>query len=324
MATPVLWASKRFNLQVISLLLANGADPLMRDDQGYNLLHSATLDGNVYQLTMLLHQPDLPVDVADSQGHTSLMWAAYKGFPACIDILLRFGADVHAKDDMGFTALHWALVKGNYMCIQKLIEYGSDRFVRSNPQPDQTEGDSPSMTATKMKSDRAWRRALLAAGYDEAGNPLHFPVPFVNDKRWFFQRFLFLWPFALGGLQLFMLAHLVIWISVPGVLLVGYGLQYLIGKLLRWAPSDMKNMHHTPLLAGVFAGTLFWVGVRWIFYILPCKFSRYLTSGFIDDVSNHATYSPSHSYVLERLLPQHGFWDLLRLMHLFLCDDDDR
>ena len=141
-ASPVLWASKRFNLQVVSLLLANGADPLLRDDQGYNLLHSATLDGNVYQLILLLHQPDIPVDVPDAQGHTSLMWAAYKGFPACIDILLRFGADVHAVDEMGFTALHWALVKGSYMCIQKLVEYGSDRFARSKPPEGETEGDS--------------------------------------------------------------------------------------------------------------------------------------------------------------------------------------
>jgi protein AFG1 len=272
-ATPVLWASKRFNLHVVSLLLAHGADPLQRDDQGYNLLHSATLDGNVYQLVMLLHHPDLPVDVPDAQGHTALMWAAYKGFPACIDILLRFGADVHATDSMGFTALHWALVRGSYPCIQKLVEYGSDRYVRSKPQEGQTEGDTPAMTAARMKSERMWHRALVDSGYDEAGNPMAFPIPFVNDKRWFFTRFFFLWPFALGGLQIYMLAYMEPYISVPGVLIVGYGLQYLVQKLLRWAPSDMKNVHNTPLLAGIFGGTLFWVGVRYLLKILPSKFS---------------------------------------------------
>ena len=270
-ATPVLWASKRFNLQVISLLLSQGADPLIRDDQGYNLLHSATLDGNVYQLIMLLHHPDLPVDIPDAQGHTSLMWAAYKGFPACIDVLLRFGADVHATDEMGFTALHWALVKGSYMCIQKLVEYGSDRFARSKPQEGQTEGDTPAETAVKMKSDRMWRKALNDCGYDEAGNPLAFPIPLVKDRKLFFQRFFFLWPFALGGLQLHMLAYMSVWVSVPGVLIVGYGLQYAVQKLLRWAPSNMNTMHKTPFLAGIFAGTLFWVGVRYILKILPSK-----------------------------------------------------
>lgn len=271
-ATPVLWASKRCNLQVVSLLLANGADPLSRDDQGYNLLHSATLDGNVYQLVMLLHHPDIPVDVQDAQGHTSLMWAAYKGFGACVDILLRWGADVHAVDDMGFTALHWALVKGNYMCIQKLVEFGSDRFAQSKPPEGATEGDTPAMTAHKMKAERQWHRALIDSGFDESGEPLNWPFPFIKDRRKFFNRFFFLWPFALGGLQLWMLAHMPIWLSVPGVLLVGYGLQYLVQKTLRWAPADMNHMHRTSFLAGIFAGTLFWVGVRYVFNILPWIF----------------------------------------------------
>ena len=268
-ATPVLWASKRCNLQIVSLLLANGADPLLRDDQGYNLLHSATLDGNVYQLVMLLHHPDIPVDVPDSQGHTSLMWAAYKGFGACVDALLRWGADVHAVDDMGFTALHWALVKGNYMCIQKLVEFGSDRFAQSKPPDGESEGDTPAMTAQKMKSQRQWHKALLDSGFDENGEPLQFPFPFIKDRRWFFNRFFFLWPFALGGLQLWILAAFPIYFSIPGVLIVGYALQYLVQKTLRWAPADMSHMHRTPFLAGIFAGTLFWVGVRYILHILP-------------------------------------------------------
>jgi len=258
---------------VVSLLLANGADPLIRDDQGYNLLHSATLDGNVFQLVLLLHQPDLPVDVPDAQGHTSLMWAAYKGFGACADVLLRWGADVHAVDDMGFTALHWALVKGNYVCIQKLVEYGSDRFARSKPTEGQTEGDTPAITASKMKSDRQWHKALIDSGYDEAGNPLPFPLPFVQDRRQFFKRFFFVWPFILGGFQLWMLAVLPVWFGLPAVLIVGYALQYLVQKSLRWAPADMKHMHRTPFLAGIFAASLFWVGVRYLLDILPWTFA---------------------------------------------------
>ncbi|KAI7304074.1 Palmitoyltransferase akr1, ankyrin repeat-containing protein akr1 [Hortaea werneckii] len=272
-ATPVLWASKRCHLQVVALLLANGADPLMKDDQGYNLLHSATLDGNVFQLVLLLHQPDISVDVRDSQGHTSLMWAAYKGLGACVDVLLRWGADVHAADDMGFTALHWALVRGNYLCIQKLVEYGSDRFARSKPANDIPEGDTPAMTASRMKSERQWRKALLDSGFDEAGNPMPFPVPLVNDRRWFYNRFFFLWPFALGGLQLYMLAHLPVYFGIPAVLIVGYALQFSVQKLLRWAPGDMKHMHKTPFLAGIFAGSLFWVGVRWLLDILPWTYT---------------------------------------------------
>lgn len=244
---------------------------MTQDDQGYNLLHSAVLDGNVLQLILLLHQPDIPVDVPDVQGHTGLMWAAYKGFPSCVDLLLRWGADVHAQDDMGFTALHWALVKGSYPCIQKLVDYGSDRFARSKPQSGETDGDTPAMTASKMKSERQWRKALFESGYDQSGQPIAFPVPFIKDKKWFFSRFFFFWPFILGGIQLHMLAYMLVWISIPCVLILGYVLNHLVQKLFRWAPNDMKSMQHTPFLAGIFAGTLFWVGVRWAFRILPSK-----------------------------------------------------
>lgn len=267
----MLWASKRGSLKVIQLLLSNGANPLVKDDQGYNLLHSATLDGNLFLLTLLLHQPDIPVDVADASGHTSLMWAAYKGFPACVDLLLRWGADVHAVDDMGFTALHWGLVKGNYASIQKLVEYGSDLHARSKPTEGQTEGDTPAMTAVKMKSERQWKKSLLDNGLDENCNKIQFPIPFVKDRKWFYKRLFFLWPFVLGGIQLHMLAYMPIYLSLPGVLVVGYGLQMLMQKSFRWAPHDMKTMHRVPLLAGIFAGSLFWVGVQYLFYILPCE-----------------------------------------------------
>lgn len=197
------------------------------------------------------------------------MWAAYKGFPSCVDLLLRWGADVHAQDDMGFTALHWALVKGSYPCIQKLVDFGSDRFAMANPINDESTGDTPAATAAKMKSTRQWQKALFESGYDEDGNPIAFPVPLIKDKKWFFSRVFFFWPFFLGGLQLYMLAYMLVWISVPLVLIVGYGLNYLMQRLFRWAPNDMKSMHHTPFLAGIFAATLFWVGVRWAFRILP-------------------------------------------------------
>ena len=94
-ASPVLWAARSCNYYVVNLLLQHGADAMATDDQGFNLLQNATMDGNVYQLVMLLHA-DIPVDVPDAHGHTSLMWAAYKGFPPCVEVLLLWGASVTA------------------------------------------------------------------------------------------------------------------------------------------------------------------------------------------------------------------------------------
>lgn len=238
-ATPVLWASKRCHLDVVNLLLQQGADPLLTDDQGYNLLHSATLDGNVFQLILLLHQADVPVDIPDSQGHTSLMWAAYKGFPACLDVLLKWGADVHARDDLGFTALHWALVKGSYNCIQKLLEYGADRFIANN------DGKTPAVTAKDMNSTRQWHRALSDCGFDPSGNPRSFPLTFVKDTRKFLDRFFFAWPFVVIGVTLYILSIMPVYFGLPISMITSYLLQLASQKLLKWAPSDMKHMHKT-------------------------------------------------------------------------------
>ncbi|KAF2124991.1 hypothetical protein P153DRAFT_300548 [Dothidotthia symphoricarpi CBS 119687] len=261
-ATPVLWAAKRCNYYIVNLLLEHGADPLLTDDQGFNLLHSATLDGNVYQIVLLLHQ-DIPVDIPDLQSHTPLMWAAYKGYASCVDLFLRWGANVYATDDQGFTALHWALVKGSQGSIQKLLEYGADRFAKNN------DGKTPAVTAQEMNTARQWHRALSEAGYNRDATPREFPIPGVKDTRWFLTRFIFFWPFAILFTSLFLVAYYPIFVGLPASFIVSYLMQLAAMKLLQWGPSNMRSIHHTPFLAGIFVASLFWLGVRWITTVLP-------------------------------------------------------
>lgn len=234
----MLWAAKRCNYYVVNLLLEHGADPLLTDDQGFNLLHSATLDGNVYQLVLLLHQ-DIPVDIPDPQSHTPLMWAAYKGYPSCVDLFLRWGANVYATDDQGFTALHWALVKGSQGSIQKLLEYGADRFAKNN------DGKTPAVTAEEMNTTRQWRRALSEAGYKPDGSPKEFPVPAVKDTRWFLSRFTFFWPFLIIVFGLWLVSYYPVFIGLPLALISSYAMQMAVQKLLQWGPSNMRSIHHS-------------------------------------------------------------------------------
>ncbi|KAI9842619.1 MAG: palmitoyltransferase akr1 [Thelocarpon superellum] len=269
-ATPVMWAAQRCHYYVVHLLLQRGADPLASDCQGYNVLHLATFDGNVFLLAILLHQ-NIPVDVPDRLGHTSLMWAAYKGFPACVDLFLRWGANVYARDEMGFTALHWSLVKGpqiyvSQACVQSLLEYGADRFAETN------DGKTPATTAAEMKCVPIWRRALAESGYDEDGHPVSHRFPLaslVKDKRLWLTRFYFLWPFVIVWCALMILSHLVIFLAIPMAGLVVYGLQWVAVQLSVLAPANMRRFEQTPFLAGFFAGLCFWVGVRWLTTILP-------------------------------------------------------
>jgi palmitoyltransferase len=267
-ATPAMWAAQRCHYYIVNLLLQNGGDPLLTDVQGYNILHLATIDGNAFLVVLLLHQ-EIPVDVVDQQGHTGLMWAAYKGYPACVDLFLRWGANANAMDEGGLTPLHWALVKGSMPCVLKLLEYGADRFAKTR------DGKSPATVAQEMNTLRVWYRSLNERGYEADGTQKVAPMglsSFMRNKS-VMAKFFFLWPWLTILVALWMLSHLAIFMSVPLVLVTVFGMQYVAQQVANKGPSEYRILQKTPYLAGVFAGTLFWVGLRWAFKVLPATYS---------------------------------------------------
>lgn len=235
-----MWAAQKCHYYVVSLLLQRGADPLITDAQGYNLLHLATHDGNVFLLIHLLQQ-NIPLDAPDPQGHTCLMWAAYKGYPAVVELFLRWDTNIHALDNDGLTALHWALVKGNPTCIQKLVEYGSDRFLETN------DGKTPAITAEEMGSVKAWHRALKECGFRIDGTPRRLPFPFtsLSGNRNFYNRFFFLAPFLLLFVCFVLLSKTIVFAAILFSAFFAYTFQYFALQLLQWAPLDMKHIHKT-------------------------------------------------------------------------------
>uniref|UniRef100_A0A6B2L3C4 Palmitoyltransferase n=1 Tax=Arcella intermedia TaxID=1963864 RepID=A0A6B2L3C4_9EUKA len=111
---------------MISLLVSQGADITHRDKQGYHLLHHAAMRDQLETLFFLLHEFKLDVDLKDAEGHTPLMWAAYSGFGAVVNLLVAQGASLNCTDAAGNTALHWAAVKGRMQCVETLIARGGD------------------------------------------------------------------------------------------------------------------------------------------------------------------------------------------------------
>ncbi|KAJ5438371.1 Palmitoyltransferase akr1 [Penicillium daleae] len=267
-ATPAMWAAQRCHYYIVNLLLSYGADPLLTDVQGYNILHLATIDGNAFLVLLLLHQ-EISVDVVDQQGHTGLMWAAYKGYPACVDLFLRWGANANAVDEGGLTPLHWALVKGSLPSVLKLLEYGADRFAETR------DGKSPSTVAQEMNSSRIWLRALAERGYEPDGTQKAVPMGlsgYIRNKS-VMGKFFFLWPFLTLLIGLWMLSHLPIFLGVPLTAATVFGMQYVAQKLANRGPSEYRVLQKTPFLAGVFAASLFWVGYRYVFKVLPATYS---------------------------------------------------
>lgn len=269
-ATAAMWAAQRCHFYIVNLMIQHGADLLLADGQGYNILHLATIDGNALLVILLLHQ-DIPVDTPDPQGHTSLMWAAYKGWPACVDLLLRWGANVNAKDDNGYTPLHWGLVKGSKPCLEKLIEYDADRFAKTN------EGKTPAICSEEMNSKGPYRRALQTHGYTPDGNRKVLPFglsSLVRDKSKMSKLFFFA-PTVMLFISLYLVSQAPIYLGLPLSIVSFMGIQLGFQKLAAQGLPDSQHIHKTPFLAGVFAGTLFWVGMDWVSRVLPTTFSTH-------------------------------------------------
>ncbi|KAJ6263206.1 Ankyrin-2 [Drechslerella dactyloides] len=272
-ATPAMWAAQKKHYYIVDLLTRYGADHQITDGQGYNILHLATFNGNLFLITLLLHQ-GINVDVKDAQGHTPLMWASYKGYPACVELYLSWGADVGAIDDKQLTALHWALVKGNFQCIQKLIEYGSDRFHKTDT------GNTPLQAAKELETLHIFQDALAECGYTPEARPKHTNAPFFlsvpESRESFLRKFLFLLPFALLWMGLMALSVMPGIISFPVLIGLFLGSQWGVTKALKeFGAAGQKATHKTPFLAGIFAGTAFWLGLRHLSTVFPATYGEH-------------------------------------------------
>lgn len=88
-------------------------------------------------------------------------------------------------------------------------------------------------------------------------------------------------------------------------------LEYAEHTPQRESPGDLyytKTDHLQPFLAGIFAGTLFWVGVRWITTVLPGKLAPNV-------INTHPNMSRNDTKVI---LHEHCFCSVLRTYGLFL------
>jgi ankyrin repeat protein len=93
-------------LGVLKVLLDHGADPDGKDRWDWSLLHYACEELDLAKL--LLDKGANPNAVGNERGLRPLHLTADKGRTAAVQLLIRRGADVHAKDYYGRTALSYA------------------------------------------------------------------------------------------------------------------------------------------------------------------------------------------------------------------------
>ena len=123
--TAIMWSCDRGRLELLKLLLAQGADPTGRDILDYNGMMMACHYGWSGIVGHLLHHhhdgDDDDINTTTAEGNYSALYIAAKnGHEEVVGLLLRAGADPTLEDDQGRDALQRARTFGHTGVAQML------------------------------------------------------------------------------------------------------------------------------------------------------------------------------------------------------------
>lgn len=110
-------------IEAVEILLAEGADPFVKNHSGRNVLHFSSQTGNVTIIETIILR-DLDVNSQDSNDTTPLMLAAAVGKIETFNYLLDKGADPYMVSWFGENLMHYASHGGNVTILQKIISRG--------------------------------------------------------------------------------------------------------------------------------------------------------------------------------------------------------
>ena len=167
----LFWAINNNHTEIVELLIANGANINVRDNDGYTPLYSAVSWGNK-EVVKLLIANGADVNGKIKDGWTPLHRAAYQGEKEAVKLLIANGADVNAKNNNGSTPLYSAASGGRKEVAELFIAKRADVNAKNN------NGNTPlHKAASKGKKEVA--ELLIAKGADvnakskSGSTPLH-------------------------------------------------------------------------------------------------------------------------------------------------------
>ncbi|KAJ5924217.1 hypothetical protein N7466_008404 [Penicillium verhagenii] len=123
--TALVAASGRGDLQIVQILLDNGADLTIRDDEGHTPLTMASLNGN-YEVTKLLLDKEADIQSSTASLMTPLHCASVNGHLGIAQLLLNRGANIEAQNKIKQTPLNATVSSGHLELTRLLLVNGAD------------------------------------------------------------------------------------------------------------------------------------------------------------------------------------------------------
>lgn len=273
MASPLHWACRNGLVYIVHYLLDHGSNPLLKDSQSYNALHLSVHSSNIMLVIYILYRfcsPDstknseyqIYVDEPDISNRTSLHWACYQGDILTVQALIKFGANVNKVDDSLFIPLHWSFMKAFKPLLKLLVKERSDLFVKNDL------GKDSFQIAKDMNCYSLWVKVLNECNrFEHNGWQLK---PLVINES-FSKKIVFATPYVLLPIVLKSLNfnHPMVLINIFVLIFIILATNYSLKNYVVANFNPERNYLKTPLSAGIFSGTFFWVVVTYLVAVFP-------------------------------------------------------
>ena len=119
-------AAENDHFEVVRLLLKQGMDIDIVDNNGVTPLYFASLKGYLKVVRFLVRK-GAEMDKTKNNGCSSLYAAAGKGYLPIVQYLVEHGADKDKADENDITPLHAAVQNGHLEVLRFLVEQGADK-----------------------------------------------------------------------------------------------------------------------------------------------------------------------------------------------------
>uniref|UniRef100_A0A1I8HXA5 ANK_REP_REGION domain-containing protein n=1 Tax=Macrostomum lignano TaxID=282301 RepID=A0A1I8HXA5_9PLAT len=128
--TPLLKCASSGHLVLMKLLQEFNCIVEEKNEMDRSIVHLASIgsDGRRGHLKVLKFASDqqLPLDEADSQGNTGLMYACRRGFKDIAEYLASSQCDANKANSRKLTAVHLAVLSGRSDILEVLYKHGAD------------------------------------------------------------------------------------------------------------------------------------------------------------------------------------------------------